>query len=321
MSSRGASWLRLLLGLAALVWLFAQVDLEESWAALRRASPVWLGVAMLAQIGSKAAWLGRWRILLTVIHSRRGWGELTRLMLLGLFFNNFLPSSVGGDFARGMGLSRAGVPKAQAATSVLADRMVGTFALALTAVAAGLLGHLLLPGRGPWIPSAIVASFGVVLLWGVFHPRVLDFFLDRVQLSGEGTLRHRVRRVLEAAGVLARHGHALRSALFLSLGLCAFSTIYHWSIGRALGLEVPFVVYGVLVPAVMLLSSLPFTLNGLGIREVSFVSFLAAQGVPRPEAVAFAVLAFAGTLTFALAGGILFSLQPQVANPQSRGES
>jgi uncharacterized membrane protein YbhN (UPF0104 family) len=94
--------------------------------------------------------------------------------------------------------------------------------------------------------------------------------------------------------------------LALSLGLAACSAVYHWSIGRALGIPLGVAAYFVIVPAVMLFAALPITMNGLGIRELGFVGLLGAQGVPSDSATVFALLAFVGTLGFAVAGGIIF---------------
>ena len=92
----------------------------------------------------------------------------------------------------------------------------------------------------------------------------------------------------------------------MSLALAVCSALYHWSVGRAVGIEVPLAAWFVIVPTVMLFAALPITLNGLGVRELGFVGLLGAQGIESSTATVFALLAFVGTLGFAFAGGILF---------------
>lgn len=263
-------------------------------------------MALLAQIGSKGCWLLRWKAILDSSGHSPGMFALARLLLLGMFFNNFLPSSVGGDLARGVGLASSGVPRAKAAASVLADRVVGLFALAVTGALGGLAGAWFWPERGPWGTAAVVSGTAAAAVAATFHRRTIAKLRRLPWLASEGGLARKARRLLEAAGFLAERQNSLRRALVLSLGLSAFATIYHWGIGRALDIPVPFAAYCVIVPAVMSFSSLPITLNGLGIREVGFVGLLAAQGVPRAEATVFALLAFVGTLGFSIAGGVLF---------------
>jgi uncharacterized protein (TIRG00374 family) len=301
-----AQVVRIVLGVGALAWLLSRVDADAAWATVKRADLGWLGVAMVAQLGSKGFWLFRWRELLGSAREARSLIELGRLMLLGLFFNNFLPSSVGGDVARGVGLAGLGISRAQAAASVLADRVVGMYALAVTAALGSALGAWLWPERGPWIAAGCVSLAFALVTQALFRSEVLGR-VERIRaISGESGLARKSRRLLAAGKFLADHRQALRRAFLFSLGLSACSTIYHWAIGRSLGIGLPFAAYCVLVPAVMMFASLPITLNGLGIREVTFVGLLGAQGVPREEATVFALLAFLGTLGFAIAGGWIF---------------
>ena len=309
MTRRLGTALRLLIGIGAIVWLIASIDGDEAWSTLRRASAVWLLVALGAQIGAKACWLYRWKELLDSVGQSRSPFELAKLVLLGLFFNNFLPSSVGGDVARGIGLAGLGVPRATAAASVLADRVVGLFSLAIVAVLGGVAGLLLQPDEGPWLGATILALLLAAALGILCRPRGIEALSGIRFLNREKGLGRKVSRLLESARFLAGREEAMKKALVLSLGLSVFSTIYHWAIGQSIGIAVPFAVYCVLVPAVMLFSSLPITLNGLGIREVGFVGLLTAQGVPRADATVFALLAFLGTQGFAIAGGALFLAQ------------
>ena len=75
-----------------------------------------------------------------------------------------------------------------------------------------------------------------------------------------------------------------------------------------------------IVPAVMLLSAIPLTPNGMGIREAGFVGFLATQGVPASDAALFAVLALVVPLLFAIAGGVVFAMgRRRAAAADARG--
>ncbi len=296
---------RIILGLAALAWLMSRIDGPQAWASMKSASWGWLGVALLAQLASKWCWLLRWKELLDSVGASRTTMELGRLMLLGLFFNNFLPSSIGGDVARGFGLASYGVPRATAAASVVADRIVGIFSLAVLAVFGSALGAILLPGQGPWYAAGALALVASLLIRGLFDERVLARAGKWSALQGEGIARP-IRRLLAAGQFLAERRSTLRRAFLLSLGLSVVATIYHWAIGRSLGMPVSFAVFCVIVPAVSLFASIPITLNGIGIRELGFVELLGAQGVSREDATVFALFAFLGTLIFALAGGLIF---------------
>jgi uncharacterized membrane protein YbhN (UPF0104 family) len=296
--------LRLTVGVGAIAVLIWRIDVGRASSVLKAAEVGWLLAALGAQLGSKLCWLLRWGTLLRSSDCQLGFGNLLRFILVGLFFNNFLPSTVGGDVARGFGLTRHGVPRATAAASVIADRLIGLLALALMAVAGGILGAFFWPGDGPWVASAAFALAVAGLIAILTRPRLLDRF-GRLRVI-PAMIAQKAQRVLQGISFLAGHGPGVTKALIYSLALSTCSAVYHWSIGQAIGLTVPLAAYLIIVPAVMLSASLPITLNGLGIRELGFVGLLGAQGVPVATAAVFALLAFVGPLLFALLGGILF---------------
>lgn len=302
---RGAAVaLRLVVGLAALTWLVRRIDPGLAKATLASADTGWLLAALAAQLGAKAFWLLRWNVLLRSSGHGRPFGRLLHWILVGLFFNNFLPSSVGGDVARGLGIAGEGVPRATAAASVVLDRLVGMLALSAMAVVGGVLGRALWPEQGPWAAAAISALAAAGLLVALMRPAVLARLAKAPGMPG--MIAARVRRILAAMALVSGRGSVVGRALACSLGLAAFSALFHWSVARALGLPVPLLAFFVIVPTVMLFASLPITLNGLGIRELGFVAFLGAQGTPPSESAVFAFLVFVLPLVFALAGGALF---------------
>lgn len=303
MKSAFVGALRLAVGLGALWFLLSRIEGDAAWSTFLAADARWLGAALLAQVGSKMCWVLRWDRLLAAARQRRSPLELLRLILLGLFFNNFLPTSVGGDVVRGVELARGGVPKALAATTVVADRLVGLVALALLAVLGGAAGYWLMPGQGPWVASVAFALFVATAITVVTRPQLLDR-LGRI--SGSGPIVTKGKKVVESMSFVSGQRSAVLTALTFSLGLAACSALYHWSVARAVGIDVPVMSWFVIVPAVMLFAALPISLNGLGVRELGFVGFLGTQGVPDERATVFALLAFVGTLGFAVAGGVLF---------------
>jgi len=312
-----ASVLRLAVGLALLVFLVVRIDLRQAWITLSGTHPAWLAGAVVAQLGSKTCWLFRWRALLGATDCRVPTWQLGRLILVGLFFNNFLPSSVGGDVMRAVGLTGHGASRATAAASVLGDRVVGILALAILAVVGGVLGAAFWPGQGPWATAAAFAGLVVALVAALGRPQVFRA-LAGVRGLPEAVSR-KVRRVLDSLSLVAERRGILLVAITFSLGLAACSAVFHWSVGRAVEIHVPLVSYFVIIPTVMLFAALPITFNGLGVRELGLVGFLGAQGVPADEAAVFAALAFVVPLMFAVAGGVVFLARGRTVAPHGTG--
>jgi uncharacterized protein (TIRG00374 family) len=139
--------LRAALGLALLGFVIAQADVAQARTSLARADWRWIAVAVAAQVLAKACWTLRWSSILRAAgHSLQAM-DLFGVVLVGLFFGSFLPSSVGGDVARGWALRARGVPLATAAASVVAERLIGVIALAIAAAAGAVLGSA---GASPW---------------------------------------------------------------------------------------------------------------------------------------------------------------------------
>lgn len=299
----GRTLLRLGLGIGLLGVVLARADLGDVRRSLQRAHLGWIGTAILAQVVAKALWAFRWSVLLRAAGYARRTGELFGLILVGLFFGSFLPSSVGGDVARGWALASRGVPRAAAAASVLADRLVGVIALAVAAAAGAVMAAVSGAERSAWLSAAASA----VVLAGAVGLALRPGLLGRVAGRLPASIAQRAGRVADAFTLVAGRGGLVLLALILSIGLVAFSVVYHWSLARAIDVHVPFAAWLVIVPAVMLLSTVPLTPNGMGIREAGFVGFLSAQGVPASQAALFAVLALVLPLPFSIAGGLLFA--------------
>jgi hypothetical protein len=187
---------------------------------------------------------------------------------------------------------------------VVLDRLIGMLALCAMAVVGGVLGAALWPEQGPWAAAAVFALAAATLLVALLRPAVLARLAAARGIPA--IVASRVRRLLAAMALVSGRGDVVARALACSLGLSASSAFFHWSVARALDVPVPLLAFFVIVPTVMLAASLPITVNGLGVRELGFVAFLAAQGTPPSVSAVFAFLVFVLPLAFALAGGVLF---------------
>jgi uncharacterized membrane protein YbhN (UPF0104 family) len=292
--------LRAALGLGLLGLVVAQADVGDARRSLTRANGSWIAWALVAQLVAKACWAFRWSAILRAAGHARRVVDLFGVVLVGLFFGSFLPSSVGGDVARGWALASRGVPLATAAASVVAERLIGVIALAVAATAGAVLGRA---GASPWLSAGVALAVGLSAWSLASRPTIAAGVLPRLPAA----LRGRARRMLDALSLVAGRRDLLLVALGWSVLLMAASALFHWSLGRAIALRVPFAAWLVIVPAVMLISTIPLTPNGLGFREAGFVGFLAAQGVPASEAAVFAVLALLVPLPLTLAGGVMFA--------------
>lgn len=292
-----------LLGSVVLVGVLAwRIDWTQAAGALAHAHwALWaagLGVYLFAQAVSAV----RWRMLARV----QGFGgsqlRYFGYYFIGMFFNLMLPTSIGGDMLRTWYLTTregAALPKerrqAAAVLAVTGDRLNGLVALIGVACVAVLCCPTPLP---PWI-LWIVGGLTAAALAGL---AVLPWVGPL--LAG----RPRLRRLAHGASLYVKDPRTLLFATLLSFVVQGANVLLAYLMGAALGLPVPPAYYGVLAPLVTLVSLLPISLNGMGLRELATVMLLHPFGVGGGRAVTFAVLTFAVYTAASLPGSAVLLL-------------
>jgi uncharacterized membrane protein YbhN (UPF0104 family) len=233
----------------------------------------------------------RWKMLARPLGFANTLGHFTALYYVGMFFNLFLPTSVGGDVVRAWYLDRGSGRKMAAFLSVLADRGSGLVVLVLLACGGVLLSPIALPS---WVRAIVWATTGsgflgiVVMLLGC-----------RLHVRSE-----RWRQVSQAGLLYLGNPGLLALTGVLSLVIQAANVSVVWLLGVSINAAVPLSFYWVFVPMVSLLTMLPFSLNGMGIREGSTVLFLTPLGVGESSALCLAFLWFTVMTAASLVGGI-----------------
>ncbi len=235
------------------------------------AGPLVLGLVLICL--SRIAVAGRWAVLLKGVGAPLKPGQALRLTFAGLFASNFLPTTVGGDVVRLAGGMALGIESAVCAASLVADRVVGATGM-LVALPFGLQALWSAAGASLVAGGAAVVSSGDGW-WRRARGKVLAF----------------ARRLLVTMASWLRRPRALAAALgftWLHMGLL-FATL--WLLLKAMGEPLGFLRVGGLWSLVYYVSLLPFSLNGLGIQELSLtVVMTRLGGVSTEAALALAVL-------------------------------
>jgi uncharacterized membrane protein YbhN (UPF0104 family) len=248
-----------------------------------------VGVYLFAQVVSSL----RWQMLSVPLGFSVPWRAYLSLYFLGMFFNLLLPTSVGGDVVRavflgaGQRLDRRGE---RAALSVFADRASGLAVLVAIACAAGFFVPL-----PPWMQAILLGLGGCVLVGLLVLPALP--LLGRLPLVGA-----HLGRLVDAGRVYLRLPGLLFWAMLLSVLVQGANVVLVWLIAKGLGLAVPLTLLCVVVPLVTLLTLLPVSVGGLGLREVGMVVLLAPVGVGSAEAVSLSLLTFAANAAVSLIG-------------------
>ena len=306
-----------------LAFLLIRLDPAQVWDEISASNPAYVIGALAILLASTCVMAWRWQILLAAKGIIEPLGWLTKLYFVGYAASQVLPTSVGGDAVRILDHSRRrpGL-RAEAAGAVLMERLLGVAGTVLLL----LVGLVLVLGD----PRAQVIGPGeAILLTAAAVLLALLLFSRRV----EGWLRRRLfplgRRVgLErpvAAVYAAVHGYRdhpgpLGAALVLTFATQLARTASIWLCCLAVGIHESVGAYVVFAALLSLVMVVPFTLNGLGVREAFFVGYFGRFGISNDTALAAGLLFYAIILAESIPGGLILlwhSLHGAVARPRT----
>jgi hypothetical protein len=244
----------------------------------------------------------RWTVVLKAIGARLGLRTASLTVMIGLFFNQTLPSTIGGDAVRMWRAHKLGLDLAPAVNGVMIDRLSALAALLLVAMVGlprmhGLIGD----GVAFWVIPAFIlfglAGFAVLMILDRLPP---TFMRWRV-VSAVGRLSGDARRAL----IDRRYGPVV-IGLSLFIQICVSSTV--WLIATALHLDVGWFDCLILVPPVMLISMVPISIAGWGVREGAMVSAFALVGLRAADALALSLVFGLIVSLVGLPGGVIWAL-------------
>jgi hypothetical protein len=254
------------------------------------------------------AW--RWQRLLAAKGIRDSMTWLTRAYLVAYTAGQVLPTAVGGDAVRIYETTRRhpgnGGP---IAGSVILERALGGAATLVLAA----IGFLLALGRYDvgaylWIEGAFVVAT-IVLAVALFSVRARPLLARAVPLLRRVWLERPVRAVYEGIHAYRENAGLLLGLTALTLAIQSVRVLTIWLTGKAVGIDLSPQPYFVLGPLLFLVMLVPFTINGIAVRESFFVSFLGKLDVGADAAFACGFLFFVITLAASLPGAFILGWQ------------
>jgi uncharacterized membrane protein YbhN (UPF0104 family) len=295
--------IKIAVSLALLALLFSKIEIGQLWAIARRASVLWLGVALAIYAVNLIASTWRWYILLRAqeVGVRRRW--LFGSFMVACFFNNFLPSNIGGDVIRISDTAKAARSRTLAATVVLMDRGLGLMALVL--VAAGAVHPAALPIWPVWLWAGFLAA-AAASAPAVFAPAGFGRLLQPLTVFHPEWVGNRIETL---TSVLARFGARPR-ALAMCFATAVFvqgtMVVFYFAVAHALHLNVSLSDIAVIVPISFVVQMLPVSFGGFGVREATFSIYFSRIGQPIESAIAMSLVGQALIMLFSLTGAAVY---------------
>jgi uncharacterized protein (TIRG00374 family) len=310
--------LQVLVSAGVLAYLFWQVDIRRTFDLIAASNGWYLLAAYAIFLTTTVGMAWRWQVLLASKGLREPLMWLTKLYFIGYAAGQVLPTSIGGDTVRIAAHARR-VPdaKGEAAGAVLMERVLGS-AGTLVLVAIGLV---LAIGRYNNIREVVILeialSVALALALALMFSRRTNTWLQ--ERGGTRRLARGFRSLWDALHGYRDQPRALLVVLAATVVLQFIRILAIWLCGEAVGLTVSPLVYIVMGPLLFLVMLIPFTINGLGVREAFFIAFLGRFGVDADAAFATGFLFYAVTVATALPGGAFLlwgSLRPALMHPR-----
>ena len=319
--------LKLGIAIAVLALIFKKMDMSQLQETLQSTAGEWpwlLGGFLLC-LPPVLLCMARWKLILDAQEMKLSWPRVNSIFFIGLFFNSFMIGPTGGDLVKAYYTAReTNHKKTEAISSIFIDRVIGLFVLALV------VGVMILtrwdffmanPASRVYAWPALVAC--ALLIGGgvvAFTVHLFEAFpwirrWNHIRLVGK--VLETVERVYNAFYVCRSNPRLLLRLALTSALIQLYFVVVAWYVGQALGIRVSFVDYLAFAPLVGLISAIPLTPGGTGIREFASIQLWATLGIGSDKALLLAFIPYIFMLVWGLPGGLIFLRQGAVKSEDS----
>ena len=303
--------LKLIFGLTIIIFVLYQnkTSIPDIIEEIGKANPGWIILSFsLHSLGLLFSAI-RWQILIHAQNMHAPLGFLLQSYLVGSFFNNILPTRIGGDIVRIWDGARYSRSIIKSSAIILVERFTGIFVLFLFALGAS-LWRIDMAHKIPviWI-SLVLGILGLIAAVFFFLP-VTGRLLQKLPVRGIlQKTKDKIVDLRETILFYRNRRKALSKASLWAFMLQVNVVLHYYLIGKALHLKIPLVDYFIFVPIVHLILLIPITINGLGLREGSYVEIFEFYGIAPAIAIVFSLVDLAFMLTVGLIGGIIYIIR------------
>ncbi len=292
---KAGNLIRIGISAGLLIWLFSRFDLKGVLTYFENLQiSIWV-IACLMSLVAQVLSSMRWWILSNTFSFPGRWSTYLGFYFVGMFFNLFLPTGIGGDLFKIHFLSREKGRRFLAAFTVVGDRLFGLITMLFMGAAAVKIWPDLLPE--PFRDFLYISALIILaaLLGLPFFQRVIKGILP-------GFSRH-----LEGLLILWQRPQRLFAVLGLSFCLQALGMGAIALLGAGIGIKLPLSFYFASLPLVFIITLIPISFNGIGVREGAFIYFFGLKGVEPEPALGLGLLFFSVQVALSLLGGVAYA--------------
>ncbi|MEW6125437.1 MAG: lysylphosphatidylglycerol synthase transmembrane domain-containing protein [Acidobacteriota bacterium] len=307
--------LKFVVSFGILFFIARKVGAKTLWETLQNAHPLYFIFAVLSYFVVQGLSAYRWFILLKPLGLKIGFPKILSLYFLGMYFNLFLPTAIGGDAVRIYYLHKEARRLSHSTASVFLDRDLGMGALLImaTVIAAyagtSINGIALAP-----IFLLIMIAFAFANL-AIFYRPTYNLLHRLLSLTKMKSVDEKVESLFNSVNAYRGQGKVLTFALLLSLIIQIGGVYANILVAQSIDLHTTngWFDFMVFIPAISLISMNPLSVAGTGWREYSYKIFFESVGATEPQAATLGLLWLGVMVATSLPGGIIYVLKGSAA--------
>lgn len=303
--------IKVAISVALIYFILSKTNLTEIWKATEQASLALLLLSFSLHIIGFIVSAFRWQVLLNAQGIKMGIPFLIESFSVSVFFNNLLPSTIGGDTIRAYDIWKKGHSKTESITVILVDRFLGLFVLIVFAAVAIFFS----PEINRRIPNLQLWVLGTFFLMAI---AIVAVFLHEKRIKQIGTIfdlpglnlfKKKLSKIADAFKSFRGKNSALAWGLFWSFVLQVNVILHYYLINEALHMHVPLMQFFLIIPIATFIMMIPVSINAIGLRENTYVFFFSPFAVPIALSIAFSWVAYGMILILGILGGVVYAIR------------
>lgn len=270
--------------------VLSKLDLNELIFEFKNIKLAYFIIAIFLYLSTQIFSTKRWSYF---VKADKDFFELFELYMVGTFFNLFLPGTVGGDVVKAYYLYKGTQKRGDSLVSVFMERYMGMLALILISTLAVVSGFKFIKGTFAFKFYLIIIVFFIT---GTIIVSFLPYEVFYKKLKG---VRIAIRDFIF-------HKDIFIKTLFLSLIVQGIGVFVVYLLAKSINIDIPISYHFIFIPIISVISMIPVSFSGVGIREYSFLHFYSIAGVNEEKAVTLSLLWFVIMIITGLIGAIFY---------------
>ncbi|MFH1413892.1 MAG: lysylphosphatidylglycerol synthase transmembrane domain-containing protein [Candidatus Omnitrophota bacterium] len=299
---------RIAISIALIAFILTQVDKESLFEVIRNANKPFLFLGFFVLFFNYVLCLFRWEMLLKTLNIHLPLKRVIMSFAGGHFFNLFLPSTIGGDLMRSIDLTLHTKRPKEVIATIFLDRLSGYIGLVLLALMSLSIGWRLVSNKMVLLCVAAITGFLVIILLVLFNKRIYRKTNQLLHSPKAGQIRELIKNLHQEIHYFRHHEKAVVSSLILSVFIQAVIPLAYFVIALSIGLRLDIIYFFVFFPIIGVITLLPISIGGLGLRDAATIFFFGTVGVSRDLAFAMSLLYVVFIMIYGAVGGLIYVL-------------